>query len=55
MVQKATGRLFTRKDRKYMAYLPKSLVEDSAFPFKIESSIKVKIRFNKKQLIIEKI
>jgi len=55
MAKEAKGRLFTRKDRKYMAYLPKNLVEDSAFPFKIESSIKVKMRFNKKQLIIEKI
>ena len=59
MVKETTGRLFTRVDKgkhlKYFAYLPKNLVEDSAFPFKIESSTPVKISFNKKQIIIEKI
>jgi len=32
------GRLSRRKDGKYFVYLPKSVVEDSAFPFKVESS-----------------
>jgi len=54
MVSEATGRLFKRKDQKYMVYLPKNLVEDSAFPFEIESSMPVKITFNKRQIIIEK-
>ncbi len=43
MVAKATGRLFRRTDGKYFLYLPKHLVEDSAFPFDIESSIPVKV------------
>jgi hypothetical protein len=34
MVNEATGRLFRRKDGKYMIYLPKDLCEDSMFPFK---------------------
>ncbi len=59
MVKEDIGRLYARKDMgkypKYFAYLPKNLVEDSGFPFKIESSIRVKISFNKKQIIIEKI
>jgi len=33
MVSQATGRLFKRKDGKYMLYLPKTLCEDSMFPF----------------------
>jgi hypothetical protein len=32
-----------RKDGKYFLYLPKSLVEDSAFPFEIESSVPVMV------------
>ena len=48
MVSEAVGRIFKRKDKKYMIYLPKNLVEDSAFPIKVESSIPVRIKFNKK-------
>jgi hypothetical protein len=55
MVCEAIGRLFKRKDNKYMAYLPKNLVEDSAFPFKIGSSLQVKMKFNERQIIIEKL
>ena len=32
-----------RKDGKYFVYLPKSLVEDSAFPFNVESSVPVEV------------
>ena len=28
------GRLFKRKDNKFLIYLPKALCEDSMFPFK---------------------
>jgi len=34
MVSEGRGRLFKRKDGKYMIYLPLDLAEDSMFPFK---------------------
>lgn len=34
MVNEGKGRLFRRKDGKFLIYLPKDLCEDSAFPFK---------------------
>ena len=43
MVADATGRMSRRKDGKYFLYLPKNLVEDSAFPFKAESSVPVRV------------
>lgn len=39
------GRLFKRKDGKYLVYLPKDLAEDSMFPFKQSDSIFVKVSF----------
>ena len=56
MVSVSRGSIFTRKDGRYFVYLPKSLVEDTAFPFPMKSSIKVNIRFDTKgkKLIIEK-
>lgn len=45
MVNEGRGRLFRRKDGKYLIYVPKDLAEDSMFPFKGSSSILVKIRF----------
>jgi len=56
MVSSGRGRLFRRKDGKYLVYLPKDLAEDSMFPFHTETSIRVKVRFdlNGKKLIIEK-
>lgn len=45
MVSEGRGRLFRRKDGKYLIYVPKDLAEDSMFPFKGASSIPVKIRF----------
>ena len=57
MVKETVGRLFKNLNKghlRYFVYLPKNLVEDSAFPFKIESSMPVKITFNEKQIIIEK-
>jgi hypothetical protein len=45
MVNEGRGRLFRRKDGKYLIYVPKDLAEDSMFPFKNSSSIQVKIKF----------
>jgi len=45
MVSEGRGRLFRRKDGKYLIYVPKDLAEDSMFPFKGASSILVKIGF----------
>ena len=44
LVSETTGRLFRRKDGKYLIYIPKDLAEDSMFPFKGES-VKVCISF----------
>ena len=43
MVAHAIGRIARRTDGKYFLYLPKHLVEDSAFPFKLESSVPVRV------------
>ncbi len=45
MVSNGKGRLFKRKDGKYLVYLPKDLAEDSIFPFKGSDSVFVKITF----------
>jgi len=45
MVSEGRGRLFRRKDGKFLIYVPKDLAEDSMFPFKGGSSIMVKISF----------
>ena len=57
MVNEAKGRLFKRKDEKYLLYIPRSLVEDSMFPFKFNPSIKVKIKFKvgDDKLVVEKL
>ena len=46
MVNEGRGRLFRRKDGKYLIYLPVDFVEDSMFPFKVESSAYLKVAFN---------
>lgn len=45
MVSEGKGRLFRRKDGKYLIYVPLDLAEDSMFPLKTTSSIKVRISF----------
>jgi hypothetical protein len=45
MVSDGRGRLFRRKDGKYLIYLPKDLAEDSMFPFKDSDSVFVKVAF----------
>jgi hypothetical protein len=49
------GRLFRRKDGKYLIYLPLNLATDSMFPFKTETSVKVKVSFKigEEKLVIE--
>jgi hypothetical protein len=56
MVYQGRGRLFRRKDGKYLVYLPKDLAEDSMFPFKEADSIFVKVSFKvgDTKLVIEK-
>lgn len=44
-VNKAKGRLFKRKDDKYLIYVPVDLAEDSMFPFPTDSAVPVKISF----------
>jgi hypothetical protein len=57
MVSEGRGRLFRRKDGKYLLYIPKDLAEDSMFPFKGAESVFVKVSFKigdkKPQLLIE--
>mgnify|MGYP007013811138 FL=1 len=56
MVNEGRGRLFRRKDGKYLIYLPKDLAEDSMFPFKGEESVYVKVSFKlgDDKLIVER-
>jgi hypothetical protein len=44
-VNEAKGRLFKRKDGKYLIYVPVDLAEDSMFPFQTNSAVPVKISF----------
>lgn len=46
MVNEANGRLFRRKDGKYLVYIPVYLATDSQFPFKGDKSVKVRVSFN---------
>jgi hypothetical protein len=56
MVNEGRGRLFRRKDGKYLIYIPKDLAEDSVFPYKGADSIFVKVSFKlgDNKLLIEK-
>jgi hypothetical protein len=56
MVSDGKGRLFRRKDGKYLIYLPKDLAEDSMFPLKCEDSVCVKVSFKigDSRLLVEK-
>ena len=55
MVSVGKGRVFRRKDGKYLIYLPLYLATDSQFPFKTETSVKVKVSFKigETKLVIE--
>ena len=53
MVSHGVGRIARRTDGKYFLYLPKYVVEDSAFPFSVsEASVSVDVRFDEKRLIV---
>ncbi len=56
MVNEGKGRLFRRKDGKYLLYVPLKLAEDSMFPFQTKTSIKLKISFKTgdNKLVVEK-
>jgi hypothetical protein len=63
MVNEGRGRLFRRKDGKYLLYIPVDLAEDSMFPFKNYTktkrgadSIPVRVSFKhgENRLLIEK-
>jgi len=45
MVNEGRGRLFRRKDGKYLLYVPLDLAEDSMFPLKTKTSRRVRISF----------
>jgi len=55
MVNVGKARLFRRKDGKYLIYLPLDMATDSQFPFKTETSVRVKVSFKigEKKLVIE--
>ena len=55
MVNVGKGRLFKRKYSKYLIYLPKDLADDSMFPFKTETSVRVKVSFKsgEEKLVID--
>jgi hypothetical protein len=55
MVSEGRGRLFRRKDGKYLLYIPKDLAEDSMFPLKTNSAVIVKVSFKigDKKLTVE--
>jgi hypothetical protein len=46
MVQEDIGSIFRRKDGKFFVYIPQAVAEDTGFPFPVNSSCKVKVRFN---------
>ena len=57
MVSEGKGRIFRRKDGKYLVYLPKDLAEDSMFPFKNGGAtvvVKVSFALGDGKLLVEK-
>ena len=44
-VNEAKGRIFKRKDGKYLIYIPVDLAEDSMFPYQTNSAVPVRISF----------
>jgi len=55
VVNVGKARVFKRKDNKYLIYLPFDLATDSQFPFKTETSVKVKVSFKigEEKVVIE--
>jgi len=59
MVREAKGRLFRRKDGKFLLYIPKDLAEDSMFPFEANEAnpsvmVKISFKLGDKKLTVEK-
>ena len=56
MVSEGKGRLFRKKDGKYLIYVPKDLAEDTMFPYKGTDSVFVKVSFKtgEDRLLIER-
>jgi hypothetical protein len=56
VVSEGKGRLFRRKDGKYLIYVPKDLAEDTMFPYKGTDSVFVKVSFKtgEDRLLIER-
>ena len=63
MVSEGRGRLFRRKDGKYLIYVPLDLAEDSMFPFKEYKRtkrgtdsirVKVSVKQGEQKLLVEK-
>ncbi|MHC3129989.1 MAG: hypothetical protein IBV52_07960 [Candidatus Bathyarchaeota archaeon] len=59
MVKEHKGRIFKRKDGKYLIYVPVSLAEDSMFPFPLDEagsgvSVKVSFKIGGDKLTVEK-
>jgi len=58
MVKKGKGRLFKRKDDKYLIYVPVALAEDSMFPFPLDeddsAAVKVSFEIGGDKLTVEK-
>ena len=56
MVSEGRGRLFRRKDGKYLIYIPLGLATDTMFPFKGDSvAVKVSFKVGDDKLVIEKV
>jgi hypothetical protein len=56
LVKEKKGRLFRRKDGKYLLYLPKDLCEDSGFPFPLDDkhkSVKLTVTWEGHKLIAQ--
>jgi hypothetical protein len=55
VVNVGKARMFRRKDGKYLIYLPLDLATDYQFPFKTETSVRVKVSFKsgEEKLVIE--
>ena len=64
MVNEGRGRLFRRKDGKYLIYVPMKLAEDSMFPFKdlkllrgegtLSTEIKISFKIGDNKVLVEK-
>lgn len=52
MARAGTGSIFRRTDGKLFVYLPQAVAEDTAFPFSINSSTKVNVRFTEDGTIV---